>query len=80
MSDYNNPFSICFVLMKQRYNDYDNSIEKLNFVNRNDKINVFINFESVLSNLSMIKDIDNKLLLERNFPIILESEALNPIS
>ena len=77
MSDFNNPFSICFVLMKQRYNDYDNSIEKLNFVNRNDKINVFINFESVLSNLSMIKDIDNKLLLERNFPIILESEALN---
>lgn len=63
--------------MKQRYNDYDNSIEKLNFVRRNDKINVFINFESVLNNLSMLKDIDNKLLLERNFPVILESEALN---
>ena len=74
---YTNPFSICFTTMKHRYSDYDASIDKLNFVNRDDKVNVFINFESVLNNLSMIKDIDSKLLLERNFPIILESEAIN---
>ena len=74
---YTNPFSVCFTMMKLRYHDYDSSIEKLNFVSSNDKVNVFISFESVLNNLSMIKDLDNKLLLERNFPFILESEAIN---
>lgn len=74
---YSNPFSVCFTTMKIRYADYDKSIENLNFVSQTDKINVFINFESVLNNLSMVKDIENKLLLERNFPIILESEAIN---
>ena len=74
---YTNPFSVCFTSLKIRYSDYDSSIEKLNFVNQNDKVNVFINLESVLNNLSTIKDIDSKLLLERNFPTILESEAIN---
>lgn len=74
---YTNPFTVCFTSMKLRYADYDNSIEKLNFVNRDDKVNVFINMESVLNNLSTISNIDNKLLLERNFPTILESEFIN---
>ena len=74
---YGNPFSISFILMKIRYVDYDKSIDGLKFVNRDDKVNVFINFESVLKNLSLIKDIENKLLLERDFTTILESEAIN---
>lgn len=74
---YTNPFTVCFTSMKLRYADYDSSIEKLNFVNKDDKINVFINMESVLNNLSTISSIDNKLLLERNFPTILESEFIN---
>lgn len=74
---YTNPFSICFTMMKLRYSEYDASIEETNFVQPTDKVNVFINFESVLNNLSMVKDLDNKLLLERNFPFILESEMLN---
>lgn len=74
---YTNPFTVCFTSMKIRYNDYDKSIDGLKFVNQNDKVNVFINFESVLNNLSMVKDLENKLLLERNFPTILESEAIN---
>lgn len=79
MGDYGyvNPFNVCFTSMKLRYVDYDSSIDKLNFVKMNDKINVFINLESILSNLSILKDLDNKLLLERNFPIILESEIIN---
>jgi hypothetical protein len=76
-SGYSNPFSVCFTTMKIRYTDYDKSIDTLNFVKQDDKVNVFINFESVLNNLSMVKDIDNKLLLERNFPTILESEMIN---
>ena len=34
---YTNPFTVCFTAMKMRYADYDSSIEKLNFVNQNDK-------------------------------------------
>ena len=74
--DYN-PFSISFVTMKIKYQDYDKSIDTSSFLNPTDKVNVFINFESVLKNLSFLKDIENKLLLERNFPFILESEAIN---
>ena len=79
MASYRNesPFTVCFTSMKIRYNDYDKSIDGLGFVNQNDKVNVFINFESVLNNLSLIKDLDNKLLLERRYPIILESEMIN---
>lgn len=74
---YTNPFSVCFTSMKLRYHDYDSSIESLNFVQPTDSVNVFISFESVLNNLSTIQDIDNKLLLERNFPTILEAEMIN---
>ena len=74
---YTNPFSVCFTSMKLRYHDYDTSIESLHFVNPTDSVNVFISFESVLNNLSTIQDIDNKLLLERDFPTILESEMIN---
>ena len=74
---YTNPFTVCFTTMKIRYSDYDSSIDKLKFVKPDDKVNVFINLESVLTNLSMVKDIGNKLLLERQFPTILESEFIN---
>ena len=74
---YTNPFNVCFTSMKLRYTDYDSSIENLNFVSKDDKVNVFINMESVLNNLSTVSNIDNKLLLERNFPTILESEFIN---
>lgn len=74
--DYN-PFSISFTTLKIRYQDYDKSIDPTGFIKPGDKINVFINFESVLNNLSFLKDIENKLLLERNFPFILESETIN---
>lgn len=74
---YSNPFTVCFTTMKIRYTDYDSSFDRIQFLKPTDKVNVFINFESVLNNLSMVKDIDNKLLLERNFPTILESEMIN---
>ena len=74
---YGNPFSVCYTIMKIRYSDYDSSIDSLHFLTPGDKVNVFINLESVMSNLSCIKDVDKKLILERNFPIILSSEALN---
>lgn len=74
---YTNPFSVCFTSMKLRYQDYDRSISDHGILSSNDEVNVFISFESVLNNLSTIQDLDNKLLLERQFPIILESEMIN---
>ncbi len=75
--DYGNSFSVCFNMMKIRYADYDKTIDELECVNPEDKINVFISFESILNNLSAIKDIDKKLILERDFPTILTSDILN---
>lgn len=74
---YRNPFTVCFTSMKLRYHDYDNTISELGILSSNDVVNVFISFESVLNNLSCIPDLDNKLILERNFPRILESEMIN---
>lgn len=79
MGKYNdtNPFAVCFTSLKLRYMDYDRSIDELQFLTPMDTVNVFISFESILNNLSTIPDIENKLLLERNFPTIMESEAIN---
>ena len=74
---YTNPFGVCFTSMKIRYADYDSSIDSLNFITPNDKVNVFISFESVLNNLSMITDLDTKLLQYRDYPTIIESETIN---
>lgn len=77
MYDMDNPFSVCFNSMKIRYPEYDNSIDSVNFIHPDSKINVFISFESILNNISNIKDLDNKLLLNRNFNLALESEMFN---
>lgn len=71
------PFSVCFNMMKIKYEIYDKSIDGTEFISPDDKVNIFINLESVLSNISTVRDIDKKLVLERNFCDILVSEILN---
>ena len=63
--------------MKMRYQTYDKELDNSGFLSPNDRVNVFINFESILKNLSMVKDLDKKLILEREFPTILTAESLN---
>ena len=64
--------------MKQRYQQYDQDISnRPDFIKQGDKVNVFINFESVLKNISMVKDVDRKIILERSFDEIIISESLN---
>lgn len=77
LEPYREPFSVCFNIMKIKYTDYERTIDSKNFLHQDDGVNVFINFESVMNYLSMIKDLDSKLLLERRFPIILESNMIN---
>ena len=71
-----NQFGVSFNSYKIRYTELNKKLDN-SIIKPNDKVNVFINFESVMTNLSMIKDIESKLLLERKFPIILECEMIN---
>lgn len=72
-----NPFGICFNLVKIKYQIYDDSLTSLGFLNPTDKINVFINLETVLKYLSMTKDLEKKLIVNRNFPDYMESDIIN---
>lgn len=72
-----NPFDITFTVMKIRYADYDRSIQNEHFLTNNDRVNVFINLESIFKNLSMINDLERKLILDRNFVPILASNIVN---
>ena len=74
---YSDPFSVCFNILKLRYVDYDESLTKLNILKPNDKVNVFINMETVFKHLSMIPELEKKLVLQRDFEEILISNILN---
>lgn len=74
---YSDPFSVCFNILKLRYVEYDNSLTNLNILKPNDKVNVFINMETVFKHLSMIPELEKKLVLQRDFEEILISNILN---
>lgn len=71
------PFSIYFNMMKIKYNEYDKILTNANFLKENDKINVFINLETVFKYLSMINDLEKKLILQKQYPTIFVSNILN---
>lgn len=73
----NNPFSVCFNLMKMRYVDYDESLSSKDFLSPTDKVNVFINLETAYKNISMILDLERKIINQRDFDKIIISEILN---
>lgn len=77
VSEYTNPFSICFNMLKLRYSVYDESITSLGFLKPDDKINVFINLETVWKYLSTVKDLDRKLVLNRDFKTTMVSDIIN---
>lgn len=75
-TDYDS-FSMCFSLLKIKYVEYDESLTKLNKLSPQDKVNVFINFETVLKFLSTVKDIDKKIYSVNDFNEIMVSNMLN---
>lgn len=77
MYELNNSFSVCFNIMKIKYNMYDQSFDELGLIGPNDSVNVFINLESVLHHLSTIRDLDKKLVTETDYPIIMTADILN---
>lgn len=77
----NDPFSICFNMLKMKYREYDESITNKNFLkSREEKVNVFINLESVYKYLSMIPDLEKKIVVEREFETIIISNIINLIA
>jgi hypothetical protein len=79
MSSYNayDPFSVCCNILKLKYKDYDESLTAKNFLIQSDKINVFINLETVFKHLSMIMDLEKKIMIQRDFEEIMISNIIN---
>lgn len=78
MNDLINSFSIPYHMMKMKYAELDKSLSSLQKIQENDKINVFINFEAVMNNLSGTQDLDRKILInEKEFTIVMVSNILN---
>lgn len=73
-------FSIACNQMKIRYQEYDESLKFKNFLQPNDRVNVFISVESVLRNISRIPDLEKKIILERDFVTIMVSNLINLIA
>jgi hypothetical protein len=71
------PFTACFTALKIKYKDYDESLTSKKFLNPHDKVNVFINLESVFKNLSMIMDLEKKIVVQRDVDEILISNIIN---
>ena len=71
------PFGVCYNIMKIKYNEYDDSLTSLNYLCEYDKINLFINLESIFKNLSMIQELERKIMLYSDFNIIMISNILN---
>ena len=72
-----NPFGVYFNLMKIRYAIYDDALSSLNFLKPTDKVNVFINLETALKYLSTTKDLEKKLVVNRNFAEYMKVDIIN---
>ena len=77
LNDY---FSGSFTSLKIRYADTDNLLTKSNIYKMNDKINVFLNFENPLKHLSMIMNLEEKILSNKEFSNIIISNMINYIA
>lgn len=71
------PFSVCFNVLKIKYRDYDESLTSKDFLFPNDKVNVFINLETVFKNLSTINDLEKKIMTYNEFETLIISNILN---
>ena len=67
----NDPFEVCFSMLKMRYKDYDESLTQKDFLVPTDKINVFINLESLFKNISMVMDLERKIVKKKVLIVLL---------
>lgn len=71
------PFSPCFGMLKMRYSEYDESLSQLGFLSPYDKINVFINMEGAFKHVSMIHEVNRRVIMYNDLPEIVISAILN---
>lgn len=64
-------------MLKMKYATYDASISALNRITQTDKINVFLNVETILNYLSTITDLEKRLLLYRDYKISMTADLIN---
>lgn len=72
-----NPLGVCFGLMKIKYQTYDNILADINYIEPTDKINVFLNLETVLKYISMTQDLEKKVMTCRGIGAFLVSDIIN---
>lgn len=70
-------FGMCFNMLKLKYAVYDESITSMGFLKPDDKINVFINLESAWIYLCSIRDLEKKIILNRNFKTEMVVDIVN---
>lgn len=75
--DYTDPFAGSFNSIKMRYVQLDEHLSSAQFLHEGDKLNVFINLETAFKNVSMLPDLDQRLMLNKRFPTLLISHILN---
>lgn len=71
------PFSVCFNALRMKYQYYDESLTSSNFLNKDDKINVYINLESIFKHISMLQDLEKKIVVQKEFEEIVISNIIN---
>lgn len=72
-----NPLGVCFGMMKVRYQTYDSVLTDLDYLKPDDKINVFINIETVLKYMSMTQDLEKKIMTYVDIDKVLVSDIIN---
>lgn len=82
MGAYNpyDQFGICFNMLKMKYADYDESLTSKDLLQKYDKLNVFINLETPFKYISTIKDLEKKVVMQRDFDILMISHILNLVA
>lgn len=71
------PVGVCFNMMKIKYQTYDAALMDSDFLQPTDKINVFINLETVLKYISTVQDLEKKMMVCADIDKILVSNTIN---
>lgn len=71
------PVGVCFNMMKIRYQTYDAALMDTDFLQPTDKINVFLNLETVLKYISTVQDLEKKMMVCSDIDKILVSNTIN---
>lgn len=79
-NDISRVFDILFACMKIRYKDYDDEITMSNMIHsQSDKINLFIDLETIFRMISTVKDLERRIITvsDDDFKELLVSEIIN---